>query len=192
MNLLKKVLLLLLIFCVSNITLPAYAITPLNVAILQPINTAKYKYVDDVQIIQDTIKKPFKYPYYTLIPSDTVEKTTQTFLVDNRFLKLSDEKAMSDLANKLSADIVVVVELSKVRMNRIYSPWLDDTYIESDIVLKCYAYSTLSKKHEVIRVVKAEREAESVNTNANVIFEELTEQILVKLPYKRIPVSSVL
>lgn len=29
---------------------------PLKVAILPPINTAKYKYPDDVQVIQDNIK----------------------------------------------------------------------------------------------------------------------------------------
>ncbi|SMD05276.1 hypothetical protein [Sporomusa malonica] len=183
---------MLLLFCLSNITLPAYAITPLNVAILQPINTATYKYMDDVQIIQDTIKKPFKYPYYTLMPSDTVEHITQTFLVENRSAKLTDKKSMSDLSDKLSADIIVVVELSKFRMNQIYSPWLDDTYIESNIILKCYAYSAITKKYDVIKVVKSIREPESVNTSAAFAFKELTEEILVKLPYKRIPVSNVL
>jgi hypothetical protein len=161
------------------------------VAVLPVINTEKYRYLDDIQIIQATIKKPFKYPYYTLIPTDTVEKTTQAFLVDNRSVKLSDEKTMSALADKLSADIVVVVELSKVRINRIYSPWLDDTYIDSDIVLKGYTYSAADKKYNIFKATKSEREPESINTQASVFFKDLIEEILVKVPYKRIPILTI-
>lgn len=185
----KKLLFLLLVLCVSLTALPAAAITPLKVAVLPVINTANYKYIDDVQIIDKMIKKPFKYPYYTLIPLPVVEKAGQEYFVQNKGLKLSDEKAMMELADRLAADIVVTVELSKFRMDRTTSFWLDDTYVESDIELKCYAYSALSKKYDVIKVKKCDRESESVNTNANVVFTELTEEILTKLPYKRIPVN---
>ncbi len=187
----KKLLCLLLVLCISHTALPAAAaITPLNVAVLPVINTAHYRYAEDIEVIQNTIKKPFKYPYYTLIPSAVVEKAYKEFLVQNKGVRLSDEKAMAELANTLSADIVVAVELSKFRMDRITSFWLDDdTYVESDIVLKCYAYSALSKKYDVIKAVKSEREYESINTNADVVFKDLTEEILVKLPYKRIPTN---
>lgn len=189
-KLIKKLLCLLLVLCASQIALPAAAITPLNVAVLPVINTANYRYAEDVQVIQNTIKKPFKYPYYTLMPSATVEKAYKELLVQNKGVRLSDEKAMAELANTLSADIVVAVELSKFRMDRITSFWLDrDTYVESDIVLKCYAYSAQSKKYDVIKAVKADREYESVNSNADVAFKDLTEEILVKLPYKRIPTN---
>ncbi|MBP2662512.1 MAG: hypothetical protein H6Q71_460 [Firmicutes bacterium] len=180
-----KVILVLLSLCAA--ALPAFAIEPITVAVLPPINTANFKYSDDVQIIQNTIKKPFKYPYYSLLPDDTVKKGTSTYLVEHKRSRLTDEKSMAELANNLSADLVVVVELSQVRQDRVHSFWYDETYIDSDILLKCYAYSALLKRYDVIKVVKYDRESESVDTNTDVIFKDLTEQLLVKLPYKRIP-----
>lgn len=187
MNLFKKIVLLFLILCISTIPLVVHAITPLRVAVLPVINTANYRYLDDVQIIQDTIKKPFKYPYYKLVPAETIDQIFQASLAQE---KLTDEKAMAALAKKLSVDIVVVAELSKVRINRLYSRWLDDTFIDSDIVLVSYAYSAIDKKYDVIRATKRKRQPESIDTQAPVFFKELTEEILVKLPYKRIPIVS--
>jgi len=186
-NLFKKIVLLFLILCISTIPLVVHAITPLRVAVLPVINTANYRYLDDVQIIQDTIKKPFKYPYYKLVPAETIDQIFQASLAQE---KLTDEKAMAALAKKLSVDIVVVAELSKVRINRLYSRWLDDTFIDSDIVLVSYAYSAIDKKYDVIRATKRKRQPESIDTQAPVFFKELTEEILVKLPYKRIPIVS--
>ncbi|WP_425060827.1 hypothetical protein SCACP_15820 [Sporomusa carbonis] len=50
-------------------------------------------------------KKPFKYPYYLLIPAKTVTAATQAFFAKNKPAKLSDERVMAEIADKLSADI---------------------------------------------------------------------------------------
>lgn len=188
MNLCRQTVLWLLIFCLTSFAGPAHALTPLKVAVLPVINTAQYRYAEDVQIVQDLIKKPFKYPYYTLLPADTAAQAAQAVSADNYPRGLADEKAMAGLATALSADIVVVVELSKVRLKRLYLPWYDETYIDSNIVLTGYAYSAVTGKYDVIKVSKVKWEPESIYTDAAFVFSELTEQILGKLPYKRIPV----
>ncbi len=178
------------LFCFTAMACPVQAITPLKVAVVPVINTAQYRYQEDVQIIQELIKKPFKYPYYTVLPADTVAQAMQKVNASHRPLSVAEEKDLASLAAQLPADIIVAVELSKVRLNRIYLPWLDDTYMDYDVVLKAYAYSSLTGKYEIIKVAKAKREPESLETNAAFIFTELTEQILEKLPYKRIPLAA--
>lgn len=181
-----NIFLLLLILCAAT---PVWAIQPIQVAVLPPIDAARLSNMDDTQTIQSTIKHPFKYPYYSLIPSETVFETTKTYLAENKNCRLTDEKSLAQLASNLSADLVVVVELSKFDLSRTSSFWNEDTYINSDIVLKCYAYSALLKRYDVIKVEKCDREAESVNTNTEYFIKDLTSQILEKLPYKRIPLA---
>lgn len=188
---LKKCFLLFLLFFISNIPLPSSAITPLKVAVLPVINTVNYRYQNDLQLIQSSMKKPFKYPYYTLIEPDLVEQVCQNYVTENKGDRLHGKNALTDISSKLSADLVIVTEISKCKMTRLHSFWHDETYIDIDIALTCYAYSTGSKKYDVIRVVKSTREPESLNTNTDIIFKELSEEILVKLPYKRIPLPSM-
>ena len=190
MKLCRQIVFGFVLFCLTAMACPVQAITPLKVAVVPVINTAQYRYQEDVQIVQELIKKPFKYPYYTVLSADTVTQAMQKTNVSHRPLSVADEKALASLAAQLPADIIVAVELSKVRLNRIYLPWLDDTYIDYDVVLKGYAYSALTGKYNVIKVAKAKREPESLETNAAFIFTELTEQILEKLPYKRIPLAA--
>ena len=185
----KQLVLVLMILCLTAAAAPAYAITPFKVAVLPVMNTAKYRYPEDLDVIQNTLIKPFKYPYYTLLPPAAVNDTVKQFLQENKGRKCSDQQVMAELAGKLSADLVVVAELSQLRLDRIYSYNYDDTYIRSDVVLTAYAYSALTKKYDRIKVTKAEIEAESIETNGPAILQDLTEQILIKLPYKRIPVS---
>lgn len=184
-----KILILLLLLCAT--TLPVWAIQPIKVAVLPPINTADYRYLEDIQVVQNAIKKPFKYPYYSLLPANIVQEATTKYLIEhkNSRFRLTDKKSLADLARNLSADLIVVVDLSQVRQDRIDTFWLDETYVESDIVLKCYAYSALLNRYDKIEAVKYDRESESVDTNIDVIFKDLTEQMLVKLPYKRIPLT---
>ncbi len=185
----KQLVLALMILCLTAAAVPAYAITPLKVAVLPVMNTAKYRYPEDLGVIQNTLIKPFKYPYYTLLPLAAVDDTVKQFLQANKGRKCSDQQVMAELAAKLSADLVVVAELSQLRLDRMYSYNYDDTYIRSDVALTAYAYSALTQKYDRIKVTKAEIEDESVDTNAPAILQDLTEQILVKLPYKRIPIS---
>jgi len=186
-RLFMKVLFLVLSLCTLGITVPVQAMTPLKVAVLPAINTANYKYMEDVQIIQDELKYPFKYPYYSLISTELVATGTQSFLSANKTIRLSDKQAMAELAEKLSADIVIAVELSQVKLVEFSDFWQDEYYVESGIVLKCYAYSSVDREYHVIKVTRFETEPYSVNTNAAIFFKDLTGQILEKLPYKRIP-----
>ena len=186
--LLKNILFLFIFMLSFSVTIPCLAMTTLNVAVLPAVNTADYKYQDDIKIIEDTIRKPFKYPYYSLLPLDRVQLTTQ-FPTAGNHIKLTDSDTMAQIANRLSADLVIAVELKRARMDRVHSVWLDDTYVDSDVIIKCYAYSTAARKYEVFKAVKYNREPESINTNADTVFKELTEELLTKLPYKRIPIE---
>ncbi|WP_371376448.1 hypothetical protein [Sporomusa aerivorans] len=189
MKMLKKLLLGYLFLSLTMAVLPAYAITPQVVAVLPVINTARYRYPEDLAVIQNTIIKPFKYPYYTLLPLNTTADAASMFLQNSRGRKLSEQKVMAELADALSADIVVVVELSRIRLDRIYSRNYDDTYICSDVSLTGFTYAKATKKYDRLTAVKSELESESIDTNAPAVLQELTEEILVKMPYKRIPVS---
>lgn len=179
------ILLLLLTSCF--VIMPVSAIEPIKVAVLPPVNTAGYPYWEDVQILQNTLKTPFKYPYYSLIPPDTALAAVKNNTSQNKSSSPTDEKALAQIAATLSADLVVVAELSTVNQTITSSFWQDETYVDSNIIVKCYAYSALLKKYDVCKAEKYGREPQSINTNMDIILKELTEQLLQKLPYKRIP-----
>jgi hypothetical protein len=188
---LHKVLFALLIFCISAINLPVQAMTPLEVAVLPVINTADYKYTEDIQIIESKIREPFKYPFYSVIPSNNAVEAEMAAIVNNKAVRLSDEQTMAALAEKLAADIVIAVELSRADFREFTDFWHEENYIESAIVLKCYAYSAVDKKAHVIKATRFTTDTYTVNTTAAVFFQELTEEILTKLPYKRIPTPEI-
>lgn len=165
------------------------AMTSLNVAVLPVINTANYRYAEDIKVIKNTIKEPFKYPYYSVIPDGAVDSAIRATATDNKAVSLSAEQTMAELAGKLSADLVIVIELSEAKIFQFSNFCLEDTYIESGIVLKCYTYSALNKKYNVIKVTQFKIEPATSNTSGEVYFKELTDEILAKLPYKRIPAS---
>ncbi|MPL58354.1 hypothetical protein SDC9_03886 [bioreactor metagenome] len=186
MKLFRNGLLLVIIMWALG-TMSVQAMTPLRVAVLPLMNTAHYRCSEDIKIIQDTIKQPFKYPYYSLLSPEITAAASQAFLTDSKLAKLTDKTAMAEIADKLSADIVIVVELSQASFWEFSGFWLEENYVESGIVLKCYAYSAVDKKYHVIKATRFEVEPYTVNTTAAVFFKELTDQILVDLPYKRIP-----
>ncbi|MBP2634286.1 MAG: hypothetical protein H6Q72_193 [Firmicutes bacterium] len=185
--LLAKVLLLLLVLFAAT---PAFAIQPIQTLILPLVNTAGLSDDAAAQIIQDTLKQPFKYPYYSLLPAATGKEAAQAYLTTNKTARLTDKQSLAQIADTVSADLVLVVELPRFRLNRSFAFWQDDeTYVDSDIVLKCYAYSALSKRYDVIEAAKYDHEPESIYTNTNFIFKDLTQQLLSKQPYKRIPLA---
>lgn len=182
-----KVLLLLLILFATT---PAFAIQPIQTLILPLVDTAGLGDDAAAQIMQDTLKQPFKYPYYSLLPAAAGKEAAQAYVTTNKTARLTDKQSLAQIADTMSADLVLVVELPRFRFNRSFSFWHDDeTYVDSDIVLKCYAYSTLTKRYDVIEAVKYDHEPESIYTNTNFIFKDLTQQLLTKLPYKRIPLA---
>ena len=186
-SLFAKVLLLLLVLFTTT---PAFAIEPIQTLILPLVDTAGLSDAATTQIIHDTLKQPFKYPYYSLQPATAGQQAAKAYIPANKTARLTDEQSLSKIAKDLSADLVIVVELQKFRLNRSFSFWqYDETYVDSDIVLKCYAYSALSKRYDSFEAVKYDHEPESIYTNTSVIFKDLTQQLLTKLPYKRIPLA---
>lgn len=171
--------------------LGVWAIKPITVAVLPPVNTADYRYQDDIQLIQTGMKKPFKYPYYTLLPDAVVQSAVTAYTAAHPGARLTDRHTLTELAASLPADLTIVVELSQIRQDRLSSLWLDDTYVESDIALKCYAYSPLFNRFDNYKAVKYDRESESTADSIPVIFQDLTAQLSAKLPYKRIPAAGL-
>jgi hypothetical protein len=182
----KVLLLLLVLFTVT----PAFAIEPIQTIILPLVDTAGLDDAAARQIIQDTLKQPFKYPYYTLLPFAAGQQAAQAYVAANKTARLTDAQSLAQIAKDLSADLVIVVEVPRFRLSRSFSFWQDDeTYVDSDIVLKCYAYSALSKRYDSFEAVKYDHEPESIYTNTSFICKDLTQQLLTKLPYKRIPLA---
>lgn len=191
MKVFRTVLLLTLTILLMNwqMMVPAQAISPRKVAVLPVINNAGYWYTADFQVIQDTIRGPFKFPYYELVSAEAANDAAKSFLAQHKGAKLSDEQTMTELAGILSADIVVVVEVVRVSLTEFGNFWDGDYFLKSDIILKCYAFGARDKEYQVMKVTRFRIEPFGVDTNAPAFFKELTEQILVKLPYKRIPIG---
>lgn|GEM_PF-1497678 len=191
MKSLQKVVFVFLLLCVLTGGLTAQAMTPLKVAVLPVIKSANYKYIDDIQIIEHKIREPFKYPFYSVIPLKAVDEADKASLADNKVVRQAEEQTMAAIAEKLAADIVIAVELSQADLREFTDFWHEENYIESAIVLKCYAYSAVDKKAHVIKATRFTTDTNTINTTAAVFFQELIEEILAKVPYKRIPTPEI-
>lgn len=189
----KSGLLFLLFFCALAFapfrTVCAYGITALNVAVLPPVITDKYASKADIKPVQAKITRHFRYPYYELVPAAKINDALLSLEADLKAKKPYDEEVLKKVSEKLSADIVVIMELAKVRSYTYYRGWLHDeeVYLETDVVLNCYTYSAQTGKYHKAKAAVHNIDTLSVVRGLDVVLPELAAEALEKIPYKTIP-----
>lgn len=188
----KKIFILvaLLQFYTIFSPLPALAFKTYHVAIVPVINTANCKDQEVLELLHTKVNNKFKYPFYEIIPPEDVT----TALRDTTAKKIIDKASMKELSNKLSADIVIAVELVQAQSTTITPSLLsmnDDTYVDTKVLLKCYTYSASDDTYLSLKAANSQVEAMRVDTNLYNYVEEAMDEIIAKLPYKRVPNDAI-
>jgi hypothetical protein len=169
----------------------ATGITALNVAILPPVNTDKYADAKVIGIIQAKIARHFRYPYYEVLAPDKVCNAVSLLgSASEGKQKYYDEEFMRSVSQKLSADIVVVAELARVRSYMYTRRLGGDTYEKTEVVLHCYTYSVKDGKYNKVTVRSYNFDTVGVFSGLNTIVPDLTDKMLEKIPYRTIPEES--
>lgn len=188
----KKIFILvaLLQFYTIFSPLPALAFKTYHVAIVPVINTANCKDQEVLELLHTKVNNKFKYPFYEIIPPEDVT----TALRDTTAKKIIDKASMKELSNRLSADIVIAVELVQAQSTTIIPSMLsmnDDTYVDTKVLLKCYTYSASDDTYLSLKAANSQVEAMRVDTNLYNYVEEAMDEIIAKLPYKRVPNDAI-
>ncbi len=162
--------------------LPAFAYNTYHVAVVPVVNTANCQDEEILKLIQTKVKDKFKFPFYEIIP---VQKEALT--------RLKDKASIEQLANDLSADIVIGIELVNAQ-SAIVTPsfWSfysnnDDTYLDTRVLIKCYTYTVKDDIYLSLKASSSGLEPMRVDTNLYNSVGKAMDEIIGKLPYKRVP-----
>lgn len=186
----KKVLLLITFLQVTLIFNPfsALAYNTYHVALLPLANTANCQDKEIVELLQSKVINKFKFPFYEIIPAESAAAMQQDALKP-----LKDKAAMKKLAKDLSADIVIGVELVHAQSTTVTPPFWgpysddDDTYLDTRVLIKCYAYSAKDDTYLSLKSSNSGLEPMRVDTNLYNSVEKAMDELIGKLPYKRVP-----
>jgi hypothetical protein len=189
----KKIFILvaLLQFYTILSPLPALAFKTYHVAIVPLINTANCKDQEVLQLLHTKVSNKFKFPFYEIIPTEAV---TAALLKNTATEKVTGKAPMKELSNKLSADIIIAVELVQAQSTTITpSIWSlhDDTYVDTNVLLKCYTYSASDDTYLSLKASNSGIEPMTIDTNLYNAVENVMDQIIAKLPYKRVPNDAI-
>ena len=192
MILLKRICILfvLLQFSALLIPPPAFAFKTYHVAVLPLINTAHCSDQEVLQLVQTKINDKFKYPFYEIIPlSADMQKNISE--------KTRNKANMIQLADALSVDIVIAVELVRTESAIVHpSIWNfssnnDDTYVDTNVLLTCYTYSAADDRYLSFKASTYGVEPMTADTDLYHSVEKTMDQLTSKLPYKRVPQGAV-
>ncbi|GMB01499.1 hypothetical protein [Pelosinus sp. IPA-1] len=192
MILLKKICILFVLLQFSSllIPLPAFAFKTYHVAVLPLINSAHCSDQEVLQLVQTKINDKFKYPFYEIIPlSADMQKSISE--------KTRNKANMIQLTDALSADIVIAVELVRTESVIVHpSIWNfssnnDDTYVDTNVLLKCYTYSAADDRYLSFKASTYGVEPMTADTDLYHSVEKTMDQLTSKLPYKRVPQDAV-
>lgn len=195
MILFKKICILiaLLQFSAVLIPLPAFAFKTYHVAVLPLINSAHCSDQEVLQLVQTKINDKFKYPFYEIIPLAPLSTDMQKNISE----KTRDKANMIQLADALSADIVIAVELVRAESVIVQHPSIwnfssnDDTYVDTNVILKCYTYSAADDRYLSFKASTYGVEPMTVDTDLYHSVGKTMDQLTSKLPYKRVPQDAV-
>ncbi|AIF53267.1 hypothetical protein [Pelosinus sp. UFO1] len=195
MILFKKICILfaLLQFSAVLIPLPAFAFKTYHVAVLPLINSAHCSDQEVLQLVQTKINDKFKYPFYEIIPLAPLSTDMQKNISE----KTRDKANMTQLADALSADIVIAVELVRAESVIVHpSIWNfssnnDDTYVDTNVLLTCYTYSAADDRYLSFKASTYGVEPMTADTDLYHSVEKTMDQLTSKLPYKRVPQGAV-
>ena len=194
MILLKKICILfaLLQFSVFLMPLPTFAFKTYHVAVLPLINSAHCSDQEVLQLVQTKINDKFKYPFYEKIPLSSLSVDMQKNISE----KTKTKANMIQLADTLSADIVIAVELVRTDSVVVHPfTWSfsndDNTYVDTNVLLKCYTYSAVDDRYVSFKASTYGIEPMTADTDLYHAVEKTMDQLTSKLPYKRVPQDAV-
>lgn len=155
-----------------------FAFETRQVVLVGPLDTARYHSSSVNTIITDHWKRVFRYPFYEVSAEIPVIKTP------------ADNILLEKIADEHDADIVVVTEIVRLydftytRYGRGFFD--DDTWQEIQLLLTAKTYAR-ADGHHAISVRRWQVEPLSVNSHAEPVVADAMEEILAKVPYKRVP-----
>jgi hypothetical protein len=169
--------------------LPALAYNTNHVAILPLINTANCKDKEILQLVETKVKDKFKFPFYEIIPTESVTSTIKKSMTME---KITNQSSMKKLSADLPADIIIAIELVQAQ-SLLVTPSLwslysdDDTYLDTKVFIKCYTYNVKNDTYLSLKASSSGLEPIRVDTTLYSSVEKAMDQIIRKLPYKRVP-----
>lgn len=182
---LTSVLLLLFIFAVPN---SALAFPHYKVALLPTINTADLKATDLADLIQHKIHRKLRFPFYEFL-SDIEIANAQTILPLKNGSILPTQPNLMLISQQLAADIVLVPEVVRggVHVQHHFSFWNDETIETTDVLIKCYVYSTKDNQYYVAKAGKYNSAPLQANSGVLNATDPIIDELLKKLPFETIP-----
>lgn len=169
--------------------LPALAYNTYHVAILPLINTANCKDKEIIQLIETKVKDKFKFPFYEIIPTASVITAIEQSIHRE---KITNQSSMKIISADLPADIVIAIELVHAQ-SLIVTPSLwslysdDDTYLDTNVFIKCYTYTVKNDSYRSLKASNSGLEPMRIDTTLYNSVEKTMDQMIKKLPYKRVP-----
>ncbi|EIW20233.1 MULTISPECIES: hypothetical protein [Pelosinus] len=173
--------------------LPALAYNTYHVAVVPLVNTANCQDEEILELIQTKVKNKFKFPFYEIMSVESTAGAVQKDTLKN----LKDKAAMEQLANDLSADIVIGIELVDAQSATVTSSFWglysddDDTYLDTRVLIKCYAYTVKDGTYLSLRASSSGLEPMRVDTNLYNSVGKAMDELIGKLPYKRVPADAL-
>lgn len=160
-----------------------------HVAILPLINTANCKDKEILQLVETKVKDKFKFPFYEIIPTESVTTGIKKSMTME---KITNQSSMKKLSADLPADIIIAIELVQAQ-SLLVTPSLwslysdDDTYLDTKVFIKCYTYNVKNDNYLSLKASSSGLEPIRVDTTLYNSVEKAMDQIIRKLPYKRVP-----
>jgi hypothetical protein len=160
----------------SLIPVQCFAFETRRVVLVGPLDTARYQSQEINNIIQDSRKRVFRYPYY--------EVTAEIRNVAKPLDKAALEKSVRDN----DADIIIATEIVRLRDITYSNGFMDDeTWQEIDLQLAVKTYVPASGQYQAYSVRRWQREPLSVNSGAAPLISDAMDEALAKAPFKRVP-----
>lgn len=185
----SMLILLVLIFSLPH---SVSAFSKYKVAVLPIINTENVKTTEISDLIQYKIQRKLRFPFYEFIPDTEIAAALKTLIIRNGTI-LPDKNNLSFLSQALSADIVLVVEIKRARVDlqNHFSLWdrSDETIETTDVLLKCYAYSAMDNQYYSMKAEKYNSEPVSTNSGLLPAITSVIDELLKKIPFTTIPSS---
>ncbi len=103
-----------------------------------------------------------------------------------------NQSSMKIISADLPADIVIAIKLVHAQSLMVTpSLWSyysdDDTYLDTNVFIKCYTYTAKNDSYRSLKASNSGLEPMGIDTTLYNSVEKTMDQIIKKLPYKRVP-----
>jgi len=150
-----------LIFSLAAVLSPAPAVnvclaaTPIRIAILPPIDKAKYNEPALNQFILSKVKERFLDPRHDLALNIQVENALNEITQGKKLTELPDKQFLYIVADKLSADVVVAVELTQAS-STVFTSVFDEDIEMKNVEVSWAVYMKKDDKYVTYKSSKSD------------------------------------